>query len=144
LEKEKKKESNPLRDDGDNPSLSSPPSSLGNGDRCESRGEEQDASCCVFIFHKRCAPDSQKKKKKKKKRSGGVVAKCYLYPSCERNRVQSCVYIFFDNQNPLAERKRRNGRECYGPRNPFGSFIYHNGAGRRKRKRKKKERKKKS
>lgn len=59
----KRKESNPLRDDGDNPSLSSPSlKSLGNGDRCESRGEEQDASCCVFIFHKRCAPHSQKKK----------------------------------------------------------------------------------
>lgn len=56
-------------------------------------------------------------------------------------RVWSCVclfFFFFYNQNPLAERKRRNGRECYGPRNPFGSFIYHNGASRR---RKKKERK---
>jgi len=66
--------------------------SLGNGDRCESRGKNKTPAVASSSFT-RDPPDQ-----KKKKRSGGVVAKCYLYPSCEREREEKrgygSVYIF--------------------------------------------------
>ena len=105
-------ESSQRRDDGAPPSLSAlhPKSWEWRPMRVERK--EQDASCCVFIFHKR---STRPKEEETLRRCSSKMLFISIMRARERReeRVRFCVY-FFDNQNPLPPNGRRNGVSVAG------------------------------